>query len=60
MRTISAKHEKGKEPRSRVWSNLRLLGYIAKVAWGYSIGGMKVRRKFARLQRSGGKFWVDE
>ncbi len=60
MRTTSAKHGKGQEPRSRVLDNVRLLLYIARVALSYLIAGYPIRRKFARLQRSGGKFYIDE
>ena len=60
MRTISAKYEKGKEPRFRLWDNVLLLLYIVRVAWSYVIRGLPIRRKFARQQRAGDKFYVDE
>ena len=60
MRTISAKYDKGQEPRFRLLDNVRLLLYIARVALDYIIIGFPIRRKFARLQRSGDKFFVDE
>ncbi len=59
MRTISAKHPKGQEPQSRITDNARLIFYICRVALDYFIVGHRIRRKFALLQRSGGKFYLD-
>ena len=59
MRTISAQHKKGQEPHSRVIDNARILLYICRVALDYFIVGYPIRRKFARLQRSGEKFYLD-
>ena len=59
MRTISAKYPKGQEPPTRLIDNARLLLYICRVALNYFIVGYPIRRKFARLQKSGEKFYLD-
>ncbi len=60
MRTVSAKPRKGQERARRFLDDLALLIYIAKVGVHYLFVGRPIRRKFRELQRTGGKFYVDE
>ena len=60
MRTVSAKPRKGEERSRSVLDDLRLLLYIARVGLNYVVVGGTIRKRFRELQRSGGKFYVDE
>jgi hypothetical protein len=60
VRTVSAKPRKGEETARGLLDDLRLLLYIAKVGLNYVAVGGPIRRRFRELQRSGGKFYVDE
>ena len=60
MRTVSAKPTKGQERARTFFDDLRLLVYIARVGINYVVAGRSIRRKFCELQRTGGKFYVDE
>jgi len=60
MRTVSAKPRKGQERARSFLDDLTLLIYIAKVGLHYVFVGRPIRKKFRELQRTGGKFYVDE
>jgi hypothetical protein len=60
VRTVSAKPTKGQEHARTFFDDLRLLVYIARVGIDYVVAGRSIRRKFRELQRTGGKFYVDE
>ena len=60
MRTISAKPRKGEERARTLVDDVRLLVYIARVGFQYVFVGGPIRKKFRELQRTGGKFYVDE
>jgi hypothetical protein len=60
MRTVSAKPRKGEEKARGLVDDLLLLLYIGKLGINYVWVGRPIRKKFRELQRSGGKFYVDE
>ena len=60
MRTVSPKPKKGEEPARTLLDDLRLLLYIAQIALHYVVAGRPIRKKFRELQRTGGKFYVED
>ncbi len=60
VRTVSAKPRKGEERARTLVDDLLLLLYIGKLGINYVLVGRPIRKKFRELQRSGGKFYVDE
>jgi hypothetical protein len=60
VRTVSAKPRKGEERERTFFDDLSLVIYIAKLGLNYVFVGRSIRRKFRELQRTGGKFYVDE
>jgi hypothetical protein len=60
VRTVSAKPRKGEERARGFLDDWILIVSIAKLGLNYVLVGRPIRRKFRELQRTGGKFYVDE
>ena len=60
MRTISAKHAKGREPKRRLRDDLALIRYIVSAGLNYLFVGYGVRRRFYAKQRAGEKYYLDQ
>ena len=60
MRTVSARHEKGKEPPRSLADDLRLLATIFSMGWGRVLRGRQIRREFRRCRQEKRKLYLED
>ncbi len=46
-------------PVKRLYRNIRLLGYVARVAWTWLVLGGKVRRRYRKAEARGDRYQID-